>query len=103
MKLTKSQLREIIKEEVKKYKLENNSISNVDDIIEMMDKTSVFNKYYDSTAKWGNAVYVNVPVSLFKKIGLSITDLKKIQSNTRTYDSNLDIENGKVTLYYGEN
>ena len=89
MKLTKSKLKEIVKEVI------NEGEETANSLIKKMKKISDFKKYWADSDNYDDPAYENVPVKLFKKhFGLNPQTLQSIDHE------NINVMRvGKVDLY----
>ena len=93
MKITKSQLREIIKEELKSILSESKkpipSFKTGYDIIDYFYTIKEFRKYYNKNASYDD-VYFEIPSDVFKKVlGWTVKDVKRIKSKLEPYEGNI--------------
>jgi hypothetical protein len=91
MKLTKSQLREIIREELQRID-EAKEFKTIGNLLKILKTDRKFDKYYTKDAF--NFIW-DIPKADFKKLDISINDLKKLSKTMDAGDGEIDF------MFYG--
>tara|TARA_Y100000296_G_C5109468_1_gene224359 strand:+ start:429 stop:755 length:327 start_codon:yes stop_codon:yes gene_type:complete len=97
--MKKSQLRQIIKEEIKRVLKENRNLDSFYEIIKYLDSIPELKKYRNESASYDDEYYL-IPTDVFTRVtGLTEEDVKRIDDNLENYEGSIIWNNTNPNQY----